>query len=111
MWAAADALCSFISYKHCFGRKEASASHPPRGAPRRRGGGGRGSGARPGGLDLEWDWSSTLLLRVNGSHSAASAHCRQPGAPMAASWPLWGQQHPYFCLGDPSSGLEPLAPR
>lgn len=35
VWAAADALCSFISYKHCVGRKEASAPHPPLGASRR----------------------------------------------------------------------------
>lgn len=37
MWAAADALCSFISYKHRDGRKEAAAPHPPRGGPREAG--------------------------------------------------------------------------
>lgn len=51
MWVAADALCSFISYKHCIGRKEASALILPQGALRL----GRlcGQTQQP---DPEWCW-------------------------------------------------------
>lgn len=49
VWAADDALCSFISYKHWVGRKEASAPHPPPWGPGRGRGWGGCSEARPGG--------------------------------------------------------------
>lgn len=83
VWAAADALCSFISYKHWVGRKEASALHPPRGAPDRGRGVLWGQAWRPSpGVTPP---GSTILPapHTNGWFGSACAHCRSPRALLA----------------------------
>lgn len=83
VWAAADALCSFISYKHWVGRKKASALHPPRGARGRGRRVLRGQAWRPRPTVTLHGSSILPAPQANGSCSTACAHSRSPRAPLA----------------------------
>lgn len=93
VWAATDALCSFISYKHRVGRKSSLGSPTtPRGPE---------AGLKLCGRDPEWGWmgpapSSTLPPPTPPPPMGLAPR----PAPRQASWPCWGQQHPYFVLGN-----------